>query len=114
MILKQNHFSGLFEKIAQNITGITQSSSSSSKNSLSSGNNKSFGNYSSSRNGKLRLNNTLSKARHKADLQPLHKDTNTIFRPADAPFSNKMENKQEYLSHIEDKRITKHHLLSNQ
>jgi len=114
MFLKLNHFSGLFEKIAQNITGITQSSSSSSKNYLSSGNNKSFDNSSSSNSGSLNLNSTLSKARHKADLQPLHKDTNTIFRPADAPFANKMENKQEYLSHIEDKRITKHHLLSNQ
>ena len=112
MILKSEHFSELFEKIAQNITEISQSNSSSSKNSTSYRgiNNNSF---SSGRQNKgLNLQSTLSKSRDKADLQPLHKDTDTIYRPADAPFAIKIRNKQEYLSHIEDKRITKNHLLN--
>lgn len=113
MILKSSHFGGLFEKIAQNITEITQSSSSSSKSSTSSGNKNSFFNdndYNGRRSRELNLQSTISKARDKADLQPLHKDTGIIYRPADAPFASKMRNKQEYLGHLEDKRITHHHL----
>ena len=111
--MKSEYFSGLFEKIAQNIAEITQSSSFNSKNSTnyggSSGN--SFNSYGKS-NRSQNLQSTLSKSRDKADIQPLHKDTNTIYRPADVTTASRMSNKQKYLGHIEDKRITKNHLLN--
>ena len=110
MILRSEHFNELFEKIAQTITGITQSTSSREKNLNKGGNTGALaGNYNR-RGDKLDLQSTISKARDKADLQPLHKDTSIIFRPADASLGSKMRNKQEYLGHLEDKRITHHHL----
>lgn len=109
MILTPKHFTGRFEKIAQSITEITQSSSSGLKSSSGSRSGSLLGPYKT-RGSSLNLQSTLTKSRQKADLQPLHKDTNTIYKPADAPFGSKMRNKQEHLGHIEDKRITFHHL----
>ncbi len=111
MILKASYFFGQFEKIAQNITEITHSTSSRSKSSLSSGNSSGDSMFKNRRrDDTLNLQSTISKAREKADLQPLHKDTGTIYKPADSQFSSRMRNKQEYLGNIEDKRITHHHL----
>ena len=113
MFLKADHFSGLFEKIAQSITELTASTSSRSRSSETLGNknlsSRDFNYGSRDNRDKLNLQSTISKARDKADLQPLHKDTGIIYKPADQPFGSRMRNKQEYLGHIEDKRITHHH-----
>lgn len=109
MILKSEHFFGRFEKIAQSITSLTSSSSlRSSSKTMGGKRSGSFNSTSQDNRGKLNLQSTLSKSRDKADLQPLHKDTETIYRPADQPFASKMRNKQQHLSHLEDKRITRH------
>jgi len=113
VVLKSTNFDGLFEKIAQNITEITQSSSSSLNKSISSGNKNSLfdnNDYNGRIDRKLNLQSTLSKSRDKADLQPLHKDTGIIYKPSDQLFASRMRNKQEYLGNIEDKRITNNHL----
>jgi len=57
----------------------------------------------------ISLQNTLHKSREKADLQPLHSETNIVAKPFDAPTAVKFSNKQGTLGHIEDKRITNHH-----
>jgi hypothetical protein len=52
------------------------------------------------------INNTLSKAMNKHDVQPLHVYTNSIDKPRPQGFSNKMTKRGTTLSHLEDKRIT--------
>jgi len=107
MFLKTKYLNELFEKIAQSITKITQSGSL-NKSALSSSENKNT--FKPSNNKSLDLQSTISKARDKADLQPLHRNTGIVYKPADRLFASKMRNKQEYLGDIEDKRITYHHL----
>jgi len=55
----------------------------------------------------LNPQSTLNKARDNADLQPLNKK---IRKPADMPHAIGMTKKNIHLSHLEDKRINKHHL----
>ena len=100
MILTSEHFNGRFEKIAQSVMNLN--SGNSIKNNLSN-------NDSGSR---LNVSNTISKVREKGDVQPLHKDTRIIDVPRDQPHAIKMTRKQNYLSDIEDKRITYNHLRS--
>ena len=108
MFLKSEHFSGRFEKIAQSIL----SSSSGKSSSFGSSNGLSNNSYGGRGVKTLQLDNTLSKAREKADLQPLHKDSTIIKTPKDQPTAMKMNDKQDYLGNIEDKRITFNHLRS--
>ena len=114
MILKSKYFTGRFEKIAQTVTELTVGTSSRSRSGETLGSknldSRDFNYGARDNRDKLNLQSTIAKSRDKADLQPLHKDTGIIFRPADAPFGSRMRNKQEYLGHIEDKRITHHHL----
>lgn len=48
--------------------------------------------------------------RENADLQPLHKDRRTISKPQDNPFKDRMTKANISKSHLEDKRMTHHHL----
>jgi len=109
--LRSEHWAGRFEKIAQSM--ISLSKPSPIKTGLSSAINGDLRDRSSRKlnnTDTLDLDNTLSKARDKADLQPLHRNTNIRDIPRDQPTAIKFNKKQKYLGDIEDKRITRHHL----
>ena len=66
--------------------------------------------YYDDRIGAESVNNTLSKAREKHDVQPLSKDRRSVRKPMDRPFGRKMFKTQKRLGQLEDKRITHSHL----
>jgi len=104
VLIKSKYFNGRFEKIAQSLLGEVVRNSpeygSADKEDLTE---------TPSEN--LNISNTISKVRKNADIQPLHKDTRINDIPRDIPFAIKMRDKQDHLSHLEDKRIT--HYQSN-
>jgi len=61
----------------------------------------------------LSVTRTMHSERENADLQPLSKDRRSISTPQDLPFSKKMTRTNISRSHLEDKRMTHHHLRKN-
>lgn len=114
MILKSEHFNGQLKKIAQSITELEVGSKSNLNNS--SGSSSSLGlkdpkydNYYKPRRRDFKVR-TFSQYRDKADLQPLHKDSQNIKNPPDMLTVKKMDNKQDYLGNIKDNRMLFDHL----
>jgi len=107
--INSEYFKGYLSKIAQSINGLDRGRSLTQSNI--SKNKTGFGTREKFRK-KLDISNTISKQRDNADLQPLHKDSNAIKSVKDSPTTTMMSNKQKYLSHLEDTRLT-HHGLKN-
>ena len=116
MILKAEHFNGQLKKIAQAITELEMGSKSSSGSSSGSGSKNSLGwkspkddSYYKPRRRDFKVR-TFSQYRDRADLQPLHKDSQNIKNPPDVVTMKKMDNKQDFLGDIKDNRMLHDHL----
>ena len=107
--INSEYFKGYLSKIAQSINSISKGFSLTSN--YATKNKAAFGTKTKFRK-KLDISNTISKQRDNADLQPLHKDSTRIKSIKDSPTTTMMGNKQKYLSHLEDTRLT-HHNLKN-
>lgn len=97
-----------FEKVAATVS--TLESSSLRLRTSEGGLSGSRSGYYGDRIGSESVNNTLSKARKKHDIQPLSKDRRSVRKPMDRPFGRKMFKTQKRLGQLEDKRITHAHL----